>query len=142
MGSEKPIFHSFSQVPINRYFGFRLLSSSPQESVVSMEVLPEHIQEQGIVHGSILTAVADTAAVYTFYPNLAKNRSMTSVEFKINFLRPAKINQGSLTARARVIQQGQKIGLCDVEVTQSDKLVAKGLFTYLFFDCDRSKPPY
>jgi len=34
-------------------------------------------------------------------------------------------------ARARLIQGGRSVSVCDVEVSQGEALVAKGLFTYL-----------
>jgi acyl-coenzyme A thioesterase PaaI-like protein len=58
---------------------------------------------------------------------------MTSIEFKLNFLSPALGDGGTLTARSQVVRKGKKVGVCDVEVTQGERLVAKGLFTYLFY---------
>lgn len=124
----------FYSVPVNRLFGYKLVSRSSKESVISMEVRSEFLQEEGLVQGGILSAMADTAAVYTFYPDLEKSETMTSIEFKVNFLRPATPGGGHLIARAKVVQRGRKIGVCDVEVTQSDVVVLKGLFTYLFYD--------
>ena len=59
---------------------------------------------------------------------------MGSVELKMNYLRPALLGKGPVVAKSRLVQRGHKIGVCDVEVTQRDKLVAKGLFTYMFFE--------
>ncbi len=58
---------------------------------------------------------------------------MTSIEFKVNFLKPGLEDGGALAARATRIQRGRTIGLCDVEVRQADRLLMKGSFTYLFF---------
>jgi len=127
---------SFSHVPSNQYFGFQLVSRTEKEAVLSMEVRQEHLQETGVVHGGILSSLADSAAVYTFFPDLKDGQTMISIEFKINFLRPGLKDHGPLMARATVIKRGRKIGLCDVEVTQSGDLVAKGSFTYLFYDSD------
>jgi uncharacterized protein (TIGR00369 family) len=130
----------FSRVPANRHFGFQLLSQSPDEVVVSMKVSANHRQESGVVHGGLVSAVADTAAVYVFYPYLADDQTMASIEFKMNFLRPANVDQDRLIARAKVLQRGRKIGVCEVEVAQADAVVAKGLFTYLFVNKSEWKP--
>ena len=92
-----------------------------------------YLQEGGVVHGGIISTLADSAAVYTLYPYLTENQSMTSIEFKMNFLSPALVENGDLLARANLIKRGRKIALCDVEIFQNEKLVAKGLFTYLLF---------
>jgi uncharacterized protein (TIGR00369 family) len=101
--------------------------------VIEIDPRPELLQEEGIIHGAILSALADTAAVYTFHPDLPSELRMTSIEFKLNFLSPALGDGGTLTARSQVVRKGKKVGVCDVEVTQGERLVAKGLFTYLFY---------
>ena len=92
-----------------------------------------YLQEGGLVHGGIISTLADTAAVYTLHPYLTENQSMTSIEFKMNFLSPALLENGDLLARAYLVKRGRKVALCDVEVYQKEKLVAKGLFSYLLF---------
>jgi uncharacterized protein (TIGR00369 family) len=128
------LIEAFARVPIVRHFGMRIVSRSSGEALLAMDPLPEHLQEEGIVQGGVLSALADTAAVYTLYPELPAGRTMTSIEFKMNFLRPATPDRGPVAARARVVQRGRRIALCEVDVTQADKLVARGSFTYLLFD--------
>jgi uncharacterized protein (TIGR00369 family) len=122
----------YSQTPVNRHFHFRLVSWSSGGAVVSMELLPDYLQEEGIVQGGIIGAIADNAAVYSFLPDLGKDESITSIEFKLNFLRPATLEQGPLTASSKIIRRGRRVGVCEVEVRQSDNMIAKGTFTYLF----------
>jgi len=134
MNDHSRIQRGFSQVPANRYLGFRLISHSAQDAVVEMKVNPDQVQETGVVHGGLLGALADTAAVYVLYPHLPEDQSMASIEFKLNFLRPATVDRGPLTAHATLLRRGRKVGVCDVELTQADVVVAKGLYTYLFMD--------
>ena len=75
-----------------------------------------------------------TAAVYALRPGLPSGHIMTSIEFKLNFLSPARADKGTLVARARVVRQGRRVGVCDVDVEQAGVVVAKGLFTYLFLE--------
>ena len=98
-----------------------------------MPLEEDYLQEGGLVHGGIISTLADTAAVYMLYPYLSENQSMTSIEFKINFLNPALLENGDLLARSNLVKRGKKVALCDVEVHQKEKLIAKGLFTYLLF---------
>ena len=98
-----------------------------------MPLAETYLQEGGVVHGGVISSLADTAAVYTLYPYLTENQSMTSIEFKMNFLSPALFENGDLLAKANLVKRGRKVALCDVEVYQKEKLVAKGLFSYLLF---------
>ncbi len=52
----------------------------------------------------------------------------------MNFLRPVLAHRGTLTARATVLRRGRKVAVAEVEVSQSEKIVAKGTFTFLFVD--------
>ena len=122
----------YTRVPINRHFRFRLVSRTPEGAVVSMEVLPDYLQEEGLVQGGVISAIADNAAVYAFLPDLKPDRTMTSIEFKINFLKAAIPDRGELVARSTVIRKGRHVGVCEVEVAQSGDRIAKGIFTYLF----------
>lgn len=134
MKNHEEIHQAFSQVPANRHFGFRLVSQSLEEAVVEMEVKPDLIQETGVVHGGIISTLADTAAVYVFHPYLPDGHSMASIEFKVNFLRAARVDRGELVAHSIVLRRGRKVGVCEVEVTQAKVIIAKGIFTYLFFE--------
>jgi len=134
MGVTQDQLDEFSRIPVNALLGFKLISRSSETAVISMEVKPEYLQQEGVVHGGLVTAVADSAAVHALYPGLEEGRTMTSIEFKINFLRPALVGKGPVTAVSTVVKRGRTIGLCDVEVSQSGVLIAKGLFTYLFSD--------
>jgi uncharacterized protein (TIGR00369 family) len=84
----------------------------------------------GILHGGAITSVADAAAGVALATMLDKDTERPiSVELKINFCSPAFA--GEITARGEVIQKGSRIGVCEVEVKQEDRLVAKGLSTYM-----------
>jgi uncharacterized protein (TIGR00369 family) len=120
--------------PVNRFLGFSLVACDEAGAELAMPPRQEHLQEKGVVQGGILTALADTAAVYALLPRLPPELDMTGVELKMNFLRPALADRGELRARSRVVQRGRRIGVCQVEVFQAGRPVALGTFTYLFFE--------
>jgi uncharacterized protein (TIGR00369 family) len=130
------VMAAFRSVPVNRWLGFRLLEHGPESARAAMPPRPEHLQETGVIQGGILTALADTTAVYALWPQLPPGTRMTSIELKLNFLRPALAGRGELTAGARVVQRGRKVGVCEVQVEQEGRPVALGLFTYLFWRDD------
>lgn len=123
----------FSEIPFNRFLNFSLISHSEDRAEVTMPLKESYTQEGGVIHGGLIASLADTAAVYILFPNLPDDRAMTSIEFKINFLSPVLLENGDLRAMATLVKRGRKIAVCEVEVFQQNKLIAKGLFTYLFF---------
>lgn len=124
---------TFSNTPVNRLFGFELVSHGTKEAVIGLKVKAEFLQEYGVVHGAIVTAAADTAAVYLVHPSLGAGEKMTSIEFKVNFLGPAVLSDAALEAKAKIVKRGKRIAVADVEVFQAEKLILKGLFTYLIY---------
>jgi uncharacterized protein (TIGR00369 family) len=120
----------FSSVPINHWLGLRMVAHTASETTAVLPCRPEFAQETGVVHGAIVTLLADTAAVYLVMPDLPKDWRMASVEFKVNFLAPAFVDAGQLTAVAKLIKRGRRVAVCQSEVWQQQVQVAIGLFTY------------
>ncbi len=121
----------FVATPVNRLMGARLVARSGERVEIRAPVSAETLQEYGIVQGGILSALADTAAVYLVIPEAMDRGRVNAVEFKMNFLRPAKADGGELVAVATPVRIGQRIAVCTVNVTQGERHVAFGTFTYL-----------
>jgi len=121
----------FATTPVNRLFGFELLDIDGRGASVAFRPRPEHAQEYGLVHGGILSALADTAAVYTVLPGLKTGERMTSIEFKVNFLGGATPDGGEVVASARLVRKGRTIVVVSADVHQGQVHVATGLFTYI-----------
>ena len=100
---------------------------------MSMPAGPSFLQETGIVHGALVAALADTAAVYLTLPDLPEGQTMASIEFNVNFLRPGLPGAGDIVARSRLVQRGRRVVVCEVDVVQRRQRIAKALFTYLIF---------
>jgi uncharacterized protein (TIGR00369 family) len=122
----------FDDVPVNRKLGFRLIERNQDGAVVEMSAADEFLQETGVIHGGIITALADTAAVYCLLPHLDSGSSMTGIELNISFLCPAIAGAAPLTARGSVVRSGRRIGVCTVDVRQGERHIAHGTFTYMF----------
>ena len=116
--------------PIGRLLGFVLKEIEPGRAVFEMEAGERHHNPMGTLHGGIYCDLADAAMGYAYASTLAEGESFTTVELKINFLRP--VRQGRLTAEARVVKAGSAVGYveCDVK-DQTGKLVARAASTCL-----------
>ena len=122
---------NFSKTPVNRWLGLRLLSRSAERVEVEQAIHPEMLQETGVVQGGLLTALADTTAVYLLYPDLGDERTMTGTTVSMQFLAPARIEYGSLKAVATPLRIGNKLAVCESSVFQGERLICKGTFTFL-----------
>lgn len=125
---------SMKHAEINKLLGLTLVSSDSGQAVISMEDSPSFTQEKGVIHGGILSTLADTAAVYSFMPSLPEHLLCGSIEFKVNFLSPAMAGNGTLIAEGKVIKKGSRVVVCESTVRQSEKVIAIGLFTYMVWE--------
>ena len=114
--------------PIAVLIGMRPLSFGDGEAVFEMKADRRHHNPMGTVHGGILCDLADAAMGYAFATTLGPGESFTTLELKINFLRP--VFDEKLTAKAKVTHRGSTVGLveCDV-LNEGGKLVARASST-------------
>src|SRR4029453_18822200 len=68
--------------------GMRLESFAAGGAPVVPHATAAHANPMGTVQGGILAAMADAAMGWAFMTNLGENESYTTLEVKINFLRP------------------------------------------------------
>ncbi|HBX42490.1 MAG TPA: PaaI family thioesterase, partial [Deltaproteobacteria bacterium] len=98
------------------------------KAVFEMEAGSRHHNPMGTVHGGILCDIADAAMGFAFASTLGPGETFTTLELKINFLRP--VVEGRLTASARVAHRGRTIGMVECDVVNSEgKPVARAAST-------------
>ena len=127
-----PVAAPFADVPVNRWFGFRLVARSAERAELELPLRPDFLQEAGVVQGGVLTALADSAAVYVLWPDLPPDRSMIGTGCTMAFLAAATPDRGPLRAIAVPLRRGSRMAVCESEVWQGERLVAKGTFPFLF----------
>jgi uncharacterized protein (TIGR00369 family) len=82
----------------------------------------------GTLHGGVLCDVADAAMGIAFAATLGAGESFTTLELKINFLKP--VWKARLKATGRVVKRGRVIGMVECDVTdEGDSLVARASST-------------
>ena len=114
--------------PIATLIGFTLVAVEPGHAVVELEAAERHANPMGTLHGGVLCDVADAAMGMAWAATLGEGETFTTLELKINFLRP--VWTGKLVATGRVVKGGRTIGLteCDI-VDAKQRLVARASST-------------
>ena len=104
--------------PIALLVGFRLTSVKRGEAVIKFDSDPSrHANPMGTLNGGVLCDIADAAMGMSYASTLDEDESFTTLELKINFLRP--VWNDRLIASGRVIQRGKTVGLVECTVTNS-----------------------
>jgi uncharacterized protein (TIGR00369 family) len=127
---EKMLSGEVPPPPVARLIGFRLTSIKAGEAVVEFEATDAHANPMGTLHGGVLCDIADAAMGLAYAAALAEDESFTTLELKINFLKP--VWKGKLLAVGRVVKQGRMVGLVECDVTdERGALVARSTSTCL-----------
>jgi uncharacterized protein (TIGR00369 family) len=99
----------------------------------------EHRQQDGFVHAGVMATMADHTAGYAAFTTVPETVQILTVEFKINFLRPAW--GGILLCRSEVVRRGSQILVAESEVIdrrdETEVLTAKALVTLAAVNRDR-----
>ena len=112
------------------------------ESKVKIET--HHRQQDGFIHAGVMATMADHTAGYAAFTTVSEEYQILTIEFKINFLRPA--HGDVLVCRSRVIREGKQIIIAESEISDvadgSETLTAKAMVTLMAVHRDRltSKP--
>jgi len=118
------------QAPVARLIGFELTSIRHGESVIELQAADMHANPMGTLHGGILCDIADAAMGIAFASTLEDGESFTTLELKINFLRP--VWKDKLRAAGKVVKRGKSVGMVECDVTNSQGvLVARSSSTCL-----------
>jgi uncharacterized protein (TIGR00369 family) len=124
--------------PIAKLIGFDLISVEPGESVIEFQATEAHANPMGTLHGGVLCDIADLAMGVAYSANLAEGESFTTLELKINFLKP--IWNARLRAIGRVVKQGRTVGLVECHIVdEKDDLVAHATSTCLTLRGEQAK---
>src|SRR5438128_12667114 len=112
--------------PVAELIGFHVTSIEPGKAIFELEAGPQHANPMGTLHGGVICDVADAAMGVAYASTLGDGESFTTIELKINFLRPFK--SGTLVATGRVVKAGRTIGLTECDVTDTEgRLVARAM---------------
>ena len=116
--------------PVAELIGLDRLSFGDGKCTMKLEAGPQHANPMGTLHGGVLCDVADAAMGMAFFSTCEEGESFTTLELKINFLRP--FWTGTLLAHGRVASRGKTVGMteCDV-VDGNERLIAKATSTVM-----------
>jgi uncharacterized protein (TIGR00369 family) len=117
-------------MPFNELLGIRLVRAHPDGVTIACKVRPELLNASGVLHGGVTATLADAAVGIAI--TLRKGQgAATTVEMKLNYLRPVAAN-GTVTARSRLLRMGSRLCIGRVDMFDDEKhLVSSALVTYM-----------
>lgn len=114
--------------PIAELLDFRIIDVEEGRVVMEMDATERLHNPMGTLHGGILCDLADAAMGFAFVSTLADDELFTTVEIKLNFLKP--IFKGKLRADGKIIKKGASVGLLECHIyDEKQSLVAHSTST-------------
>ena len=116
------------KVPIATLIGFQLTKIGDGTSVIEFEATERHANPVGTLHGGVFCDIADAAMGMAYMSTLEEGESFTTLELKINFLKP--VWKAKLTAVGRLVKRGKTLGMAECDVLDDQgNLVARASST-------------
>ena len=112
------------------WLGLKLVETRDRTAVVEMATTEDMANHSGVVHGGMISTLADSAmgrSLRTLSPGVVRAMSF---DLKLNFINAAKVGE-TLRATGHVIHAGRRTAVAECRVEGSDgRLVATASATF------------
>jgi uncharacterized protein (TIGR00369 family) len=114
-------------VPIGVTLGFRLATAESGRVTFSGDPDERAYNLIGTVHGGWAAAILDSALALSVLSTLSAEQSFTTVDIRINYLRPLTRETGTVLAEGKVIQAGRRLAYSEAHLRDgAGKVIAHG----------------
>lgn len=120
--------------PIADLMGFTLSEVEEGRAVFECTPAEYHYNPIGSVHGGLACTLFDSAMGCAVHTMLPAGVGYTTVELKVNFLRPITARTGHLLCEGKAIHVGGRIGTAEARLTdEAGKLYGHATTTCMIF---------
>lgn len=119
------IKQSFDQQGLMKTLNAKLVEVEKGQVKIICDFSEGLTQQHGFFHAGVATSIVDSACGYAALTMMPDDMEVLSVEFKINFMKPAKTDR--LVAIGKVLQAGRTLTICEGYVYDSseENLISK-----------------
>lgn len=136
-----PYFRSINHFDRENGLSFEILA--PGEIIYRLKVQEKHLSSPGIAHGASIAAFMDCVLGLTALSKaLTENNLTSTVEFKLNFIRPARLGD-ELIGTGKIDYKGKSLIIASGDIKlASGELIAKGLGTFNTYPLEKKGELY
>ena len=118
--------------PIAALMNFELVELSEGHAIFAVEPKEYHYNPIGVVHGGLAATLLDSAMGCAVHSTLPAGVGYTTLEIKVNFVRPITADTGRVRAEAKLIHLGGRTATAEGRVIdEAGKLYAHATTTSL-----------
>ncbi|MGW4718667.1 PaaI family thioesterase [Nocardia sp. NPDC004260] len=119
---------------IGRLIGITMNEVEKGYAAMSIRTQPDFSNPLGQVHGGIAATLLDSVMACAVHTTLPAGARYTTLELKVNYIRPVALDAGRITAEGRVIHVGRTVATAEGKAfDESGKLVAHATTTCMIF---------
>jgi uncharacterized protein (TIGR00369 family) len=120
--------------PIAELLDFRLIEIEKGFAVFEFAPAEFHYNPIGVVHGAMAGMLLDSTMGCSIQSRLPAGMGYTTLEFKVNMVRPVTLKTGLMRAEGRVIHVGARVATAEGKLIDgAGKIYAHGTTTCLIF---------
>jgi len=114
--------------------GLKLVEVSEGRAVFAIQPDERHYNGLGIAHGGLAATLLDSALGCAINSMMPAGKTFTTLEMKVNYVRPIRRERGELRCEANVIHAGGRVATAKGRIIDEDgKLYAHGTATCILF---------
>jgi uncharacterized protein (TIGR00369 family) len=120
--------------PITETLGFTLAEAEPGRAVFRGTPEFRHYNPIGSVHAGFAATLLDSAVACAVHTTMAKGEAYTTLEIKLNLVRPLTDKTGPVAAEGRVLHRGRTMATAEGYLRdEAGKLYAHATTTCMIF---------
>jgi len=117
-----------------RLMNMRLVEVEEGRAVFAVEPDERHYNGLGIAHGGLAATLLDSALGCAINTVMPAGRVFTTLEMKVNYVRPMRRETGEVRCEAEVLHAGGRVATAEGRIVDaSGKLYAHGTATCMLF---------
>jgi uncharacterized protein (TIGR00369 family) len=129
----------FLAPPIAETLGFKLVAVEKGRAIFEGVPQHRHYNPIGVVHGGFAMTLLDSALGCSVHTTLDKGEAYTTLEIKMNLVRPLTKDTGPVRAEGRVLHRGRSVGTAEGEIKDAGgKLYAHATTTCMIFPAKKT----
>lgn len=122
------------QSPMALLMGFALVEVGDGTATFAATPQEFHYNPAGVVHGGFAATLLDSAMGCAVYSTVKTGFTYTTVELKVNLLKPISLATGPVRARATVLHRGRRTAMAEGRLEDAaGRLLAHATTTCLIY---------
>jgi uncharacterized protein (TIGR00369 family) len=118
--------------PIAELIGFDLVEVEEGRAVFALDPAQRHYNPLGTVHGGIAATLLDSAMGCAVHTTVPEDAGYTTLELKVNYVRPITESTGGIVATGSVLHRGRTVATAEGRLEDEDgRLLAHATCTCL-----------